>query len=81
MCPTVACSRIEQECTRHRVVMSVQDNFVSTGMCNYVDTYLIITYLISFESNFPALQDSIFTKSRMEHPFSSSGHKYLITVK
>ena len=46
-------------------------------MCNSVNIYLIISYFISFESKFSALQDSIITKSRAEHPFSSSGHIYL----
>ena len=45
-----------------------------SGMCNSVNNYPIITYFISFESKLSALQHSIITKSRAEHPFSSSGH-------
>ena len=43
-------------------------------MCNSVNIYQIITYFISFESNFSALQESIIPKSRAEHPFYSLGH-------
>ena len=50
--------------------------WVPTVLCSgrYNSIYLIITYFISIESKFSVLQDSTFTKSRSEHPFSLSGH-------
>ena len=47
---------------------------VCSEVCNFVNIYLILTYLVSFESYFHALQDPIISKSRAEYPFSSSVH-------
>ena len=44
-----------------------------SGRHNSVNIYPILIYFISFERKFPALQDSSFSKSRAEHPFSWSG--------
>ena len=49
---------------------------VSSKVCNFVNNYLILTYLLSFEREFSGLQYTINTKSRAEYPFSLSVHIY-----
>ena len=47
---------------------------VASEVCNFVNNYLILTYLLSFERELSALQYTINTKSRTEYPFSSLVH-------
>ena len=47
---------------------------VPSEVCNFVNNYLILTYELSLEREFSALQYTINTKSRAEYPFSSSVH-------